>query len=160
MPNWTHNTLTITGHKQTIQRLAKLLKSEQGCFTFNNIIPCPQALMGDDWQSDKNIARKNVEQYGYEGWYDWRVAKWGTKWEASEPRWHNKEGGGIIYTFDTAWSPPTELVDEIARRFPSLRIEHEVHEEAGLFPSYIRTYDKGGISEVAIENAFWDDGSE
>lgn len=153
MPNWTHNTVTFEGRGQTLQRLAKALKSKSSVFTFNNIIPCPPALLNDEWQHNKEVAALNVVKYGYEGWYDWRVAKWGTKWEAVDARWHNKEGGGIIYTFDTAWSPPTDVVDEIARRYPSLTITHEFHEEAGMYPSCRRTYKEGSDPiEEEIEN--------
>lgn len=154
MPNWVFNKITVKGRVQTLQRLATLLKSDESVFDFNKVIPCPEELMKDDWQNDKAKAAENVRNYGYEGWYDWRVAKWGTKWNTDSSA--RVVSGGmhatLIYDFDTAWSPPTELVEEIARRFPSLTIQHEYHEEAGMYPSCIRTYKGGEVSEEEIEN--------
>ena len=153
MPNWAYNNIRFEGNPRTLQRLFKLLKSEEYLFDFNKIIPCPEKLKSDDWQSDKEIARQNVEQYGYEGWYDWNVAKWGTKWQPSDTRFENGIKGRLVYCFDTAYEPPTPVIEEIARRFPSLEITHEVHEEAGLYPSFIRTYRAGGgVFEVEIDN--------
>lgn len=155
MPNWVFNKITFKGRPQTLQRLAKFLQSEESVFDFNKVIPCPAELMKDDWQNDKAKAAENVRNYGYEGWYDWRVAKWGTKWNLGKDA--RRTSGGmhatLIYDFDTAWSPPTEVIDEIARRYPSLTITHEYHEEAGMYPSCIRTYKEGcDPTEEEIEN--------
>lgn len=144
MPNWTFNKITFKGRPQTLQRLASLLKSDESVFDFNKVIPCPAELLKDDWQNNAEKSAENVRNYGYSGWYDWNIAKWGTKWNACHPRMSNGAmKGTLIYDFDTAWSPPTELIDEIARRYPSLTITHEAHEEAGMFPSFIRTYSEG-----------------
>lgn len=154
MPNWVYNTVIVKGRPQTLQRLAKFLQSGDSVFTFNNVIPCPEELLKDDWQSDKAKAAENVKNYGYEGWYDWRVAKWDTKWEACHPtRTSGGMKGTLIYSFDTAWSPPTAVIDEIARRYPSLEIMHEFHEEAGMYPSCRRFYQVGGeTTEEEIPN--------
>ena len=161
MPNYTYNTLTLKGRPQTLQRVYNLLRNGEDCISFEKLIPCPEKLKSDDWQSDKEIARQNLEQYGYEGWYDWRVAKWGTKWEACQPRFENGVKGCLVYCFDTAWSPPEPFVAELSRRFPSLDIFHEAHEEACMFDSFIKSY-KGGVvvKERAISNINIDEEEE
>lgn len=154
MPNWTSNSITINGHARTVGKVEVLLKSktDDEPLCLNNLIPCPEELLKDDWQSDKAVAAANVAKYGYEGWYDWRIAKWGTKWEVSQVQF-SKTKGEISYGFDSAWAPITEWVIALSKRFPSLTITHEYHEEAGLFPSAIETY-KGGelVGREEIEN--------
>jgi hypothetical protein len=55
----------------------------------------------------------NLKWFGYKNWYDWQVAKWGTKWDVGTDC---GGGGGIInrgspvdihLSFLSAWSPPT-----------------------------------------------------
>jgi hypothetical protein len=56
-----------------------------------------------------------VAKYGYSNWYDWSVANWGVKWDAS------CEDGAIIEQnenlikvgFDTAWGAPIEFYREM-----------------------------------------------
>jgi len=45
------------------------------------------------------------------GWYDWRVANWGTKWDASSRRVleFDPEAKTLTVTFHTAWAAPTDL---------------------------------------------------
>ena len=43
----------------------------------------------------------NQKNIGYKDWYDWSIAKWGTKWNA-----YQTEIGKTYIKFDTAWSSP------------------------------------------------------
>lgn len=161
MPNWVENDIHIKGNPRTIQRFVKALQSkdEKGRvnnFDFNNIIPCPEALKNDDWQRDKAVAEANIKKYGYAGWYDWNVANWGTKWNSVEARGHNGDTGSgtYVFTFSTAWSPVGEKVMyRLSRRFPSLTITHEFHEEAGMYPSEQQVWKDGTlVSQIEIAN--------
>lgn len=161
MPNWTYNKLTIKGRPQSLQRLHKLVKSDESCFTFDKVIPCPEALKSDDWQNNEKVSNDNIKKYGYAGWYDWRIANWDTKWEAANARFENGLKGVLTYHFDTAWSPPEAVIRELARRFPSLEFTHEAHEEAQMFDSFIKTYHiGGGVSERIIDSIYAEEESE
>ena len=61
----------------------------------------------------------NVHEHGAATWYGWRTANWGTKWnnDPDEPV-ANAEAGTI--TFDTAWSMPEPVVEELSHQFPEL----------------------------------------
>ena len=81
------------------------------------------------------------ERVGSEGWYTWRIAAWGTKWDAafsdSQPMFAigaegmdpdaTKEAQGstitptvAIYKFDTAWSPPSPVIEAASEQHPEL----------------------------------------
>lgn len=44
MPNWTTNTVTITGTKPVLEKVKELLKSENTVFDFDKIKPMPKSL--------------------------------------------------------------------------------------------------------------------
>ena len=159
MPNWVNNDIIIKGHPRTIQRLVKALQSkddngEVNHFDFNKVIPCPEELNKNDWQSDKAVAAANKEKYGYEGWYDWNVANWGTKWNSCNSRTTNLGNGQFYFGFETAWSPLDEkFLSRLTKRFPSLTFIYEFHEEAEMYPSERQTWKDGEkIDSIEIEN--------
>lgn len=56
------------------------------------------------------------------GGYDWCIKNWGTKWGMYEIELTDEdfEGGRIGYTFQSAWSPPTPVIQAMSKRFPPL----------------------------------------
>jgi len=76
-------------------------------------------------------ANAMLAKYGCIGWYDWCNAYWGTKWNAydvSEPRGTEKLA---VITFDTAWSPPTPVLEALAAMHPEMQITNRWREEGG-----------------------------
>ena len=67
----------------------------------------------------------NIATYGYANWYNWRLANWGTKWNAYESY---IDGDGAI-CFQTAWSGVPDLIAQLAAKFPSLTIEYDFADE-------------------------------
>lgn len=64
-------------------------------------------------------------------WYDWNITNWGTKWDATEVEVAEIEDG-LRYSFQTAWSPVTELLSEkLSPLFPELTFDYEYEEEQG-----------------------------
>lgn len=116
MPNWCNNTVTIS-HKDTakIEALASAIK--EGNF-LKHIIPVPEDLNivagcvgADDNPEQIELVRKtkeNLEKYGAGNWYDYCVARWGTKWDvdAYDPEDVKVVNNTIEFGFDSAWSPP------------------------------------------------------
>lgn len=66
-------------------------------------------------------ALENIRKFGYKDWYDWRLAKWGTKWDAYEVE-VSEEESSINLSFQTAWNTPFEAMEELSRQFPKLEI--------------------------------------
>ena len=79
----------------------------------------------DEWELGKK-AFDNKARYGYESWYDWCVAKWGTKWNANNVDTACTEDSIV---FDTAWSAPIEVVQRLSEMFPDLYIELQYADE-------------------------------
>ncbi len=121
MPNWCSNHITVRGTNQAeIQRLAKAFSEGELCHA---VIPTPQDLtdtisgsFGDD-EKQKELEAKtkaNIEKYGYGNWYDFQVAKWGTKWDVSCDSVEISEDGlEFSGTFESAWSPPMGVAQEL-----------------------------------------------
>lgn len=110
MPNWCENKVTIVGGAAEINRLLSWAKS--GSF-FNNIVPMPPALLENFVHGDPRIAM-NKKLFGYDGWYDWRLAKWGTKWDIDPNDIIIEEeidgpNATLKMTFLSAWSPPIPI---------------------------------------------------
>lgn len=68
----------------------------------------------------------NYEKYRCIDWYDWRIQNWGTKWNANATS-ISKDKKTIF--FDTAWSPPVNVIEEFSKMHPSIKIVHTYAEE-------------------------------
>ena len=90
MPNWCENRIKISGSTEKINKLWEKVESDG---LLNALRPQP----------------KNLEEYEN---IDWRLQKWGTKWEVNTQDLcveDNGDGTSDIYgDFDSAWSPPLE----------------------------------------------------
>lgn len=94
MPNWCHNKLTIS-HDDAAQ-IARVKDHKDN--VLQAFIPCPQELLQN------------------EGWYDWCVNNWGTKWDINLSIIHESvDGKSIVAYFDSAWSPPLEAYQKLEK---------------------------------------------
>lgn len=107
MPNWVTNRIVFHGDQENIDRVLQYIKGNGSKIDFNKIIPMPDNIYRGD------LGKRERELYGSNNWYDWRIANWGTKWNAY---WSsiNNENSTIILWFDTAWSCPLEVLDRLA----------------------------------------------
>lgn len=55
----------------------------------------------------------NLEKYGYKDWYDFRIDKWGCKWNAN-----NTDVCSNIISFETPWSSPDGIFIELSKHVP------------------------------------------
>jgi hypothetical protein len=70
-----------------------------------------------------------IDKYGYSDWYDFRVAKWGTKWNACDVEMQLEDETEVSISFNTAWSPPLEVIEAIAKKYPFADITLSYYEE-------------------------------
>lgn len=130
MPNWCSNEIDVsfdtTEEYDAFKEFALTEIDGEIILDFSKIIPPPEKFAGD------NPA---------EGWYEWRLENWGTKWSLNEMSYEEYvNGDGASMYFDTAWSPPQgiyeKLVDEF---FPKMAMNWFYKEEgmqiSGWLPS-------------------------
>lgn len=59
-----------------------------------------------------------VKATGFTDWFDWRVATWGTKWNAGEQSMHyTYDELSTEITFNTAWGPPEGIIEALREKF-------------------------------------------
>ena len=94
MPNWCSNSLKLTAttdnNRKLLDELEKQFDSSDKAVIFDMIKPTPLDLLEG------------------QGWYDWRIKNWGTKWDATLLRATRKKNSATLY-FETAWAPPIEI---------------------------------------------------
>jgi hypothetical protein len=101
MPNWCENKLSIMDCSPELESYLK----ENG-LSFNKIKPTPPELLEGN------------------GWYDWRLQNWGTKWDLSEQEQREiadqliSESADFQAIFMTANSPPIEAIAALSEMFP------------------------------------------
>ena len=115
-----HHRLTITGPETERHFFCLDCFSQDDTnrtnFDFDKLIPQPEHI--------KESARTNYQDDGANlpDWYVWRCQNWGTGRNACGTE-VAREGAATLLSFDTAWALPVPIFDELARRFPNLRIE-------------------------------------
>ena len=144
MPNWVDNKLTVTGPREEIDKL------RDKPFLAETYVPIPEELrctkrvgyssperyrfdpkgrspeeLRRDWENlewiplTESEVRRLEEQYGAADAWEWVLIHWGTKWDFDDVRIEEIEGG-IVYLFNTAWSPPLPVLWVLTSLFPSL----------------------------------------
>lgn len=119
MPNWCANSLELEGTPEQIKKIKDSIPDNN---LFKSILPIPEDLtrpgattFGPDKKFDK-IRKENLKKHGYESWYDFCIATWGTKWDAAEIEVISESESSIVLTFDTAWSPPIGIYEELVHQ--------------------------------------------
>lgn len=125
MPNWCSNHITVRGTDPVaIKRLADAFDNGEFCGT---VVPMPEELnitsgrLGDGAEQ-RELERKtaeNIEKHGFANWYDFNVAKWGTKWEIGgngDQAERDEDGLGFSAPFDSAWSPPIGVCEALVEQ--------------------------------------------
>ena len=159
MPNWCNNNVEITGPVDKIQALWDAAQAEDGGL-LNAMVPMPKELSettkgsGDELQTEKYD--------GFTNWYDWSVARWGTKWDVSteglEFTDHGDGTASIEGWFDSAWAPPVDAYSAFCDDMDGVYLE-AYYEEGGMcFVGYWDSegaddhYDYSGATSDTVRN--------
>ena len=125
MPNWCNNHITVRGtDPAAIKRLADAFDDGEFCGT---VVPMPDELnitsgsLGDPVEQAELEAKSaaNLEKHGFANWYDFNVAKWGTKWEIGgngDVAEIDVDGLSFSAPFESAWSPPIGVCEALAEQ--------------------------------------------
>ena len=148
MPNWCFNRLTVDTTSKSGKKLAEAFKpkyqQEIGEFELyaqpmQDLMPCPQELI----DTDSNLGREpnekqlaNQKKYGFSDWYGWRVANWGTKWDARVVEYDDHNPNETYVMFETAWSPPENFFRIFSMVHPDAYFRNEFDEEVMSFEGF------------------------
>lgn len=128
MPNWCDNEVVITSDDPAVlQKIMEIAPGEDTKFSMENFVPTPNELLDG------------------EGWYDWRVNNWGTKWDLGDEVFIDQMGEGISLGYQTAWAPNVNFWAQFSKMYP-VKISHRYFEEGVCF-----------IGEALIEDGAIDD---
>lgn len=118
----------------TLAAACTVAGSNQRHFDFNTIIPMPVVLEGtvSPSRGDEHNRRAEAET-GFSNWYDWAIAKWGTKWGAYDYEERERDDGRFVFKFETAWSFPRPVFEALADLHPRLIFDLVTYDEGDIF---------------------------
>jgi hypothetical protein len=165
MPNWVYNSVQISGTKEDLIAFRDKARkpapsgfnSEDGTLTYsdkseplsfwNFIEPEDKALYFgasdykpaeyEGWSAEERLAYSM--KFSSNGWYDWNVREWGTKWDAGSVDTNDNtedKAPYLTYSFETAWSIPEPVFTAMVRQHPTLTFDFESEEEQGWGATY------------------------
>lgn len=147
MPNWCDNSLTVTGDEAEITRFLTNVRhtEEDGTHSYRiltSLVPCPQELMDTEsgWSADPDAQAErhkkydeNIAKYGEKDWYDWCNVNWGTKWSDCDTDMNFDDTTSLGFSFNTAWSPPSEAFVKIGKLYPTLTFVLSYQEQGSCY---------------------------
>ena len=164
MPNWCDNQITITGPNSVIDKIEKIVSDEKDTDGLLNFFhPMPKQL--EDTTSPSSSADKPQPMVeGFDCWYDWRVEKWGTKWDCNEFYGVDRQGDTISFGFSSAWSPPINAYEKFI--ISSSEKKQDVSIKAYYYEGgcdFMGEWDNGNDdcyapSDYKSDDDFWQDG--
>lgn len=93
---------------------------KQIALDFSRIVPPP------DDPAYRDIPDQKTAKKSPYWWYSWNVENWGTKWNSADSLWEDD-----MLTFNTAWSPPFPIAQELSKLFEDV-VVHLRFEEGGM----------------------------
>jgi hypothetical protein len=112
MPNHITNVLRVSGYTHLgapeglVDEVLAAVKSDKSPIDFERLIPMPAELKAPN----------------QEGWYQWSVNHWGTKWNAYCAVAGKIDKRTAYFHFETAWAPPLPVLDALAAKFPKANL--------------------------------------
>ncbi len=130
MPNWCQNLMVMRKEDRIKLEPFITLEGEELRLDFNKVIPKPDTV----WDGTGDVDRDSEEfkkKYPDGDWYNWNCDHWGTKWNSCHNDIPTLSPDQEEYTvwFDTAWSPPLPVIEELSRHmdFMYFYIEEGCH---------------------------------
>lgn len=158
MPNFCENQCSFGGPTDQIKAVFDLITTDDHKeITFNKLIPMPDILERVQrggahingiyvraWIEDPGPDGKPIQRFltaeehaaiqstGHKDWWDWRIAKWGCKWDASESQIQPPDlscpHSHFSAFFMTPWGPPDRFFEVLRNRFPAVEMSLFYHE--------------------------------
>lgn len=181
MPNWVFNSMTVRGSKSDLVAFRdkagkppasgitedgvleyKSNDTDTAGLSFWNFVEPKDksAYFGaseykpegyDKLSSDEQFAISMKHES--DGWYDWNVRNWGTKWDACDVEFDDntdEKSASLNYNFQTAWSIPEVVFTAMIQQHPELSFGFSCEEEQGWGAEYTSSKDKDSEDENGV----------
>jgi len=106
MPNWCSNSIIITGDKDKIRKIKRVLSTmEDNTRVFQTLIGRDETLSESEYENG--------------AWYNSNINRYGCKWDVDYDTCNfDLEGDDcILMSPETAWSPPEEFCRSLAQQY-------------------------------------------
>ena len=117
MSDLCRNRLTLSGDTQELAAFVDQVQTDEQPLSFESLAPTPPDLLK-------------------EGWYEWRLEQWGTKWDAefedvTEPLRVRRTRA--TYVFLTTFAPPVAWIERVSEAFTGLTVRLDYAAADGSF---------------------------
>ncbi len=150
MPNWCINELSVDGDGDILKKFVEENKNE-----LNDDISVDSDV---DIDGSKLSFEKSVSIGEWN--YDRAIKEWGCKWNASDVELnYDEESSNAQYVFSTPWSPPTEWLKKVGKKYKDL-VFNLKSEEPGCDFVYFLEIEDGIITRednYTYESYYWDE---
>ena len=128
--------------RETQSYIQKDVSYDNPVFSFWNIIK-PDNVEAYNKKPDTSVPFEEAILHKGDYWYDFNNREWGTKWDVACPNnneysntyMHSPVPNGdnlvLVYSFDTAWSPPVPAMIKLSEQYPDLLLTLDWQEEQG-----------------------------
>ncbi|WP_306132758.1 hypothetical protein [Roseivivax marinus] len=159
MANVCFNIISVSGNRESLERLREKVRRGSEPFCFDAIVPMPPLLNHiiedrDAYERLGKVTDKTHHWVRFDGHEIverrqlsefelrlldriepktadwWCVTHWGCKWEVEDVD-TSENDDGIHYDFYTPWEPPVGVVKALRAQFPDLKIDasYEIQED-------------------------------
>ena len=98
----------------------------------------------------EEMSKRFIKDFGFDNWYDWNKANYGTKWGAYSIQVNDIGETSADYSFETAWSPAIPFFAKVSLQFPKLQFVMSYKDEGGGFQG-TATIQNGVVNDVEEE---------
>lgn len=168
MPNHVEHDMWVSGKPEVIEKFLDFAKDDQSILSADKFIPYPKMFKDLDEKANqrfeqlvmlRGLAEKAVGTPAYDaiakdiakletqrdvtdgfnsGGYDWCVRSWGTKWGIYNASIKKRTKRSVKFLFESAWSPPTPVIEKMGELFPHLSFTVRYYECGGAFKGVIK----------------------
>ena len=133
MPNWCYNNIEIKGEPNDIKKISNIIENlkKEDDMLFQSLIGLPEGIDSEKYNED---------------WYDINVEWFGTKWDVGLEFVQEIKEDYILFSGETAWSPPIDFCIELSRLY-NVQVEIYYEEPGCDFCGKCLIDPEGGCSE-------------
>ena len=129
MPNWCF--IDCRFDEDRYADIAALMQTDRNMFDFNQLIKEPPDCDWYDWRCAKWNTKWNAAEVQWNTKWDPAEGQWNTKWNAAEGQCEVQWNASNSVHYWTAWDAPWPIFVELSKRFPDVLFHYDIEWEEG-----------------------------